>query len=157
MSRQIKFRGWHSKNSQMFSADIMAQDQLTILTTGSFINGHGGATSKSVVYDKSQFIPLQFTGLHDKHGVEIYEGDMCHLDDVTIVGSSDPWPERRIILFDPEYAKFDNFRINYERGGSGLVFCKANTEKFYAVVGNIYEHPELLGAYRDYPKQPILS
>jgi hypothetical protein len=41
-NRIIKFRGWHTSANRMFSAEEMAEDQLTLLTTGSFINVHGG-------------------------------------------------------------------------------------------------------------------
>lgn len=74
--RQIKFRGWHSKQQKMFSAEEMANDQLTLLPTGNFINVNGDATSLSVIYPNDVFIPLQFTGLMDEDDVEIYEGDI---------------------------------------------------------------------------------
>jgi hypothetical protein len=68
------------------------------------------------------FILMQFTGLHDKNGKEIYEGD--------IVGSSWGYPHSKVGIVDFEniiYAKHE---------------CVIPDD--LEVIGNIYEHPELL-------------
>lgn len=57
--REIKFRGWHTKQKKMYSAEEMASDQLTLLPTGEFINVSGSSTKLSTIYPKDMFIPLQ--------------------------------------------------------------------------------------------------
>ncbi len=63
MNREIKFRAWHFKANKMFSAEEIAEDQLTLLPTGKFINVSGSKTTLSVVFDLDVMLPLQFTGL----------------------------------------------------------------------------------------------
>lgn len=78
---------------------------------------------------------MQFTGLHDKNGKEIYEGDWFKSDDRV-----EPF---RIIFFN------GSFRGKYGLGeptidAPGFHFDGYEASRG-AVIGNIYENPELLG------------
>lgn len=72
---------------------------------------------------------MQFIGLKDKDGNEIYEGDILE------------FPFEKGIAFVIN----DGFRFAVESPGSGAVdYEDENVLKTTAIIGNIYENPELL-------------
>jgi hypothetical protein len=77
---------------------------------------------------QSNYVLMQFTGLKDKYGKEIYEGDVVKgtvYDDLEVCWGKDGWILRR--------RDEDLFPLG--------ALQKQNIE----VIGNIYESPELLG------------
>ena len=140
--RQIKFRGFHTKMNKMFSAEEMAIDQMTLLPTGQFINVHGARTSASTVYPQDKFIPLQFTGLLDKNGKEIYEGDIVQLGTHETLKAVIEFYESG---FYQRWLK-PNIRTGFDmpahHGNREPLF--SNSKISLHIIGNIYENPELL-------------
>lgn len=153
--REIKFRGWHAPKKVMFSAEEMATDQLTLLPTGCFINVSGDNTRLSQIMPSDKFIPLQFTGLRDKNGKEIYEGDIVLIEDeykerILDDGSGPIEPCNHLV---PVIFQDGSFGVNIIHPALGLVsrgfwsFRDINDElglTEFEVIGNIYENPELL-------------
>ncbi len=143
MNREIEFRGWHIKQKKMYSPEEMAQDQLTLLPTGQFINVSGKSTNLSKIFTYDEFLPLQFTGLLDKNGKKIFEGD--------VVEMLDEWIDH--------YTLYSNHQIEFGSGtfrlenGVPLLDCldeESNFEKCdFEIVGNIYENPNLILEERD--------
>jgi len=105
MVREIKFRYW-CKDGQM-SKNFFLQE-----TTG--------------VENWDNLIPMQYTGLKDKEGKEIYEGDIMFVP-------MDYGPAG----FIDEVVQVPNIEPPFTRFNYGL-WDKGN------VIGNIYENPELL-------------
>lgn len=93
-------------------------------------------------YESIDFI--QYTGLKDRNGKDICEGDICLVYGVQVIDHADPNPGLRVIRWNEREGRLDQYRIDGNLSGSGYTFCKENLEKFFEVIGNIYENPELL-------------
>jgi uncharacterized phage protein (TIGR01671 family) len=128
--RPIKFRAWNGKR---MSKPFELKDAIVAVYTV----GHGYRT---IPFEDEIF--MQFTGLLDKNGKEIYEGD------VVIWGhAGGDWflekPIRRaIVKFDPDIC-FDSQVGRFEFGNFAY---RNDTQKCMEVIGNIWENPELLEA-----------
>jgi hypothetical protein len=73
---------------------------------------------------------MQFTGLKDKNGKEIYEGDIV----------SDDASNRIVIYQAPEFVLKRTVKAN-----TWIRFiCHPEANQYQEVIGNIYENPELL-------------
>lgn len=129
--REIKFRAWDSVNKRMIQWDeigIELEDGYGCVTR--YIRYYDGTVETEEIDD---FNLMQYTGLKDKHGQEIYEGDI-YKNVYNVI-----WK----IYYDEKTASFRADAINRDYKGSRFTDGKYPEGE---VIGNIHEHPELLGS-----------
>lgn len=148
--REIKFRGRRIDNGEWVYGSLIKRK----------VNNHAEFFGENVCFIVEDINPIamrrasmpeydfrsvrvdpatvgQFTGLHDKNGKEIYEGDIIGFEDYTSTESG--YYEQRctgVVEWSNETASFDvSDRLSAE-SYEVLGEC--------VVIGNIYENPELL-------------
>lgn len=141
MNRDIKFRAWVKDRKAIF--EVVLINYVTKKVTYLFERvGH----LLSIRHEKFNDIELmQYTGLKDKNGKEIFEGDIVKFKDCSIDGTKEFY---NIGVIERE-GKRDELVI------SQLIFEKSyftenyidfinETFELSEIIGNIYENPELL-------------
>jgi len=79
------------------------------------------------IFNHKDFEPMQFTGLKDKNGEEIFEGDICKSKAGRVIE----------IVWDEEILRW-SFRVTESGSYVALMFMSLE------VIGNIYENKDLL-------------
>ena len=128
MNREIIFRGKRIDNGEWAYGSLVVEEDKYYIALS--INDN----IKRDDYDvyMLEVIPKtigQYTGLHDKNGKEIYEGDIGRTfkEDICVV----------VYKYNGFWLKVIDKSKNYR----WVIFIENNIE----VIGNIYDNPELLG------------
>lgn len=108
--RQVKFRYWNGSK-------VLNQEAII-----NHLNKYIARNDKHL---------MQFTGLFDKQGVEIYEGDILshHLQG------------NRFVEYGSPFKNYGGYMLVSKDGMRGTL---NDPDKLYEVIGNIYENKELL-------------
>jgi uncharacterized phage protein (TIGR01671 family) len=123
--REIKFRAWNKQDKKMCDVKLLNYYRYEIAI-------EWGDNSWVVSMGHKDIILMQYTGLKDKNGKEIYEGDIIKF------------------VFDNKYKGYIfwhstglwGVKWNYEFYNYRLFALNNDYEK----IGNIYENKELLNA-----------
>jgi uncharacterized phage protein (TIGR01671 family) len=138
MNREIKFRAW-DKNLKTWAVDFAVRDN------GAIHEFKGGYEGWNMNYDDNNTLALmQYTGLKDKNGKEIYEGDV-----VKIHNYKDTWkhgePEIDWRVFEVKHVRYVYVLNNSVISRPLSDYDTRDLEPWdMEVIGNIYENPELL-------------
>lgn len=130
-----KFRAWDRKNKVMRDVKGLIWEE-TNLIAHCLPRGHEFNEWFTVALDGSEYQLMQSTGLKDKNGVEIFEGDV-------VVHEEGEYSYKGVVLKDKYYFYIEGVNINDSFSFddiSNTLIGEADLE----VIGNIYENPELL-------------
>lgn len=138
-NREIKFRAWDKENKEMYDVQNL------------FLNRNGGlegihywpppgysaAIVRSVFKGKENLVLMQYTGLTDKNGKEIFEGDIVQNKSLSMKG------EIRLDTFSNSLGKYHGWCI-FRKMKIGDDKISTWESPHWVVIGNICENPELL-------------
>lgn len=131
--KEIKFRAWIKTETSGFMIPNKESDCFMVS------NGNGFAVydeNKNIIPNENVII-LQFTGLYDKNGKEIYEGDVLDFIN-TYRGMNSKWKCTVEFLDGSFICRYIDEEKHYNH------FTSWNyPDVNWKVIGNIYDNPEL--------------
>ncbi len=127
--REIKFRAWDTKLKCMSMVTLMDFTEWWVR------DEHSGERNSFKNEETDRHILMQFTGLKDKNGKEIYEGD--------IVKTFAKWISE--ICFGPFQSHMSG-ELNigfYCKNANGTTRPMSTISSEYEIIGNVHQNPEL--------------
>jgi len=128
-TREIKFRAWDNEGGRWIEPEYVR------------IEGTGDIRCALTSVNERELIIVQYTGLKDKNGKEIYEGDLFGKMGGDVERPSEYEIHARV-YFDMDLGAFciDDNRGGWEYLADYLLVSRNERD----VIGNIFENPELL-------------
>jgi len=137
--REIKFRAWNKKIEMMINykgLDVALSLEGEIMPLN--INNSSAEELSYKRENSEEYIIMQYTGLHDKNGKEIYEGDIVKN---TIFSSK--FNSKYYVEWNENSASFLILTPPLTLSGFQNHFPNYSTIQL-EIIGNIYENPKLL-------------
>ena len=146
MNREIKFRAWDKPRKKFWEVfKLFFTDKVRIGALKNY-------PESSTMYDED-FVLMQFTGLLDKNGVEIFEGDIVQFKETEQEKESEFYYTKKTVIFNngsfgfQEWYTDEQGRLTKEltHTSAYLTTPALYYQKFdIEVIGNIYENKNLL-------------
>ena len=130
-----KFRAWNTKSGRF------AKDGELFLSIDSENYNLYSVDFDNFRLENDNYILMQYTGLKDKNGVEVYEGDLVSFED------SDGGYEYQDLVINTgivEYGDLGFYFTNRVAVDMDDFYIKDGRCDEVEIIGNIYENPELL-------------
>lgn len=151
--REIKFRAWHKEYKAMIPWKLFVElfEGLKIGVTDRMIhkvNDFSGEVERELspfanykdyrginIFEHPDFEIMQYTGLKDKNGKEVFEGDIiCKNPNFKFT-----------VVWKDNWAKFCLYANFLVKGAvKKTAFMSIQQVQRMEIIGNIYENPELL-------------
>ena len=131
--REIKFRAWLKEEKKMVNVETIdfTDKSIQYLEKNEFINAY---LLRRVSFDDVEL--MQYTGVKDKNGKEIYEGD--------IIKYKFPYDTRLKHISPVKFLETEaSFGIK-DRYGNEIPLYTISANNYFEVIGNIYENKNLL-------------
>lgn len=152
-NREIKFRAWLIKEKRIVDVDTISKNKgyggaLEIFVDNPSFDplkkwGENNMPHWSYINhlmevhkernNGDDFILLQFTGLKDENGREIWEGDILKAIDVLLT-----------VWYNDATASFDVLHYGDPTGDTESLYSQIEAEIPLEVIGNIHQNPELI-------------
>jgi uncharacterized phage protein (TIGR01671 family) len=136
--REIKFRAIYKPDGETKDGYLMFHQIVEQDTSVTFAYKYG-IEKEEIIYDfevpflDNDWLLMQYTGLKDKNGKEIYEGDVL----------------RDVNYYKPVVVEYDEngfwCKEEDDEVHGWIMPCIENRE----IIGNLYENPELKGTHDD--------
>ena len=140
MSEKIKYRAWDKENKKMQEVSSIKFDEKEVGYIYEMQIPEHNIEADECFLDFDEVELMQYTGLKDKNGKEIYVGDI-------LKSESGAW---LCEVDSPSFAGFD-FKIikapagcDWQIGDNFLLSELRINEARYEVIGNIYQNKDLL-------------